>query len=108
MESKSRIKPEMSYGEYHARDWANGRSMIEIQDEIERCEERYLQPYAWNSVECAQNTIDRINALWDVIEEREATAGLGLPLEQRQARRRAKSAYVARMAAQAKRELQRA
>lgn len=69
----------MSYADYHARDWATGRSAETIQEEIDRCEARYLKPYLWNSTENAQNTIERINSLNAVLVEMKAEGRITAP-----------------------------
>ena len=60
----------MSYSEYHARCWAKSKSDDEIRAEIIECDKRYYKPYPRMGVECAQNTIDRIDALNLILEER--------------------------------------
>lgn len=57
----------MSYGEYYARDWAEGKTREEIKEEIARCDERYFKTYLWNEVGNAQITIDRINTLTEIM-----------------------------------------
>ena len=66
----------MAYADYHARDWAGGRSNAEIEEEIKRLDDRYFKPYPWNGVENAQHTLDRAAALRAVLNER-ASGELG-------------------------------
>jgi hypothetical protein len=58
------------YAVYHAIHFAEGSTNEEIQEEINRCEQRYYKPYAWNGTENAQNTINRIDALKKILEQR--------------------------------------
>jgi len=58
------------YSVYHARCWANGKTNDEIQEEINRCDERYYKPYPWNGTENAQYTINRIETLKAILIHR--------------------------------------
>lgn len=52
---------------YDAACWAENRTEDEIRSEVERCEARYLLPYAWDSVENATYTLERIDELTQIL-----------------------------------------
>ena len=63
----------VSYAEYHARAWAEGKPADVIQGEIAACELVLGKPgirFPWNSAGSAQLLADRIETLQRVLEEK--------------------------------------
>lgn len=65
----------MSYAEYHARDWAEGKPAEVIRAEIARCEDKALHHhYQWNEVGCAHFDHVRIDTLNEILNAMPETA----------------------------------